>query len=447
MAAASKLLQPGDYQAVVEERALEGVCGFPPCTQPARGEVLGKKWVVNSKEREVVTMEEVCRFCSRQCFRASSAWALTLQPDPAYVRPASAIAASRAAVAEATSDARSERKQCFSAAPKRVGKKADGSPLEPSSLVEQPLPKVRQKATVKFSREHHTYTVHYGEYDGGGALPERAQNQQNESLAAPPPASPPTRQSLQQLLVAPVLERKLSSAPAELDPRECNVGDHADAIATSRTNPFESMTALNRAKGAELETARDMGVHLSDDISSDIEHGDDDEDNIGFFDTDAVVPGAKWSGSPFVRAWGVLSSWLTGVAVEVLRSGLRVSSLDEESRPVHKGRRDLLMELLMARVPGEASFLSRRFLDIASILGVHQALPSVTESSLWDLLAALLLRAVLQCDVKRGVLEPNPYCEGVLNRKVSRAAQGLGISASELEQLVELLPFASAGEE
>lgn len=33
--AARQLLQVEHYEAVVEERSVEGLCGYPPCCQPA----------------------------------------------------------------------------------------------------------------------------------------------------------------------------------------------------------------------------------------------------------------------------------------------------------------------------------------------------------------------------------------------------------------------------
>mmetsp|Transcript_132474 Transcript_132474/g.330378 ORF Transcript_132474/g.330378 Transcript_132474/m.330378 type:complete len:488 (-) Transcript_132474:151-1614(-) len=443
MDAARQLLQPEDYSAVVEERALEGLCGFPPCTQNAAAEVPGKKWMVNAKEREVVSMEQVCRFCSRDCFKASSAWALRLEPDPAYVRPASAIASSRAAVAEATSAATATKTKVSTPAADEVASEASGSAPKPCQTAKQPLPKVRQKAVVRFSREAKTYTVDYSDYDGGGALPGSEPVKQSDGPAAPSTARP-TKHSLQQLLAAPILERDHLPSQGELESRASAKGAAPPAKADNAQEGLAARVAAVNADGAASAAptaAREHDADLHSGLSSDIE-GSDDDAGDGFFDADAVAPGAKLAVSPFVRAWGVLSSWLTGLAVEVLRSGFRVPGRDEESRPVHKGRRDLLMELLLSRVPGDASFLARRFHDLAAALGVHQSLPSVTEAELWDLLAALLLRAVLQYDVRRGALDPNPYCEKVLDRQVSVAAQGLGISASELEQLVELLPPA-----
>merc|ERR1719188_2135494 len=111
-----------------------------------------------------------------------------------------------------------------------------------------------------------------------------------------------------------------------------------------------------------------------------------------------------WCMSPFVRVWGVLTNWLTETALSLLRGVNPV--MGEEGRPAHRGRRALLLDLLCSRVPGECSFLARRFHALVDALGVHQTLPPVTEAKLYDFLAALLLRATLRADAKRGALAP-----------------------------------------
>lgn len=409
MNAARQWFQPADYDAVVEERSLDGLCGYPPCSNPARGAASNKKWLLNLRDHEVLPAAEQAMFCCSECLQQSAAWSMTLQPDPAYVRPASALAASRAAVAEAT---------VRSKAPQRVDPGGGGvaEPIPASSDggadQQRPMPKVRQKAVVRFSRDTHEYWVQYGDYDGGGALPGVPPSSQEPVAAAPCPGKV-TQGSLKQLLSAPVLERD----SAECAPARGGIAE-------------ESIEAAALAEDSCLD--KEPG---DSDCAEDGDVGDD-----GFFEAEAVFPSAKWSGSPAVRAWGVLSSWLTGLAKEVLCTGVRVPTLDEETDSAHVSRRELLLELLMARVPGDCSFLTRRFHQVIFALGVHQALPSMSEVYLWDLLAVFLLRATLRCDVRRGVLDPNPFCERVLERQIRLAAEGLGISTDELSVLDTTLP-------
>merc|ERR1719197_1500751 len=99
MEAARGLLQPEDYQAIVEERGLDGLCGYPPCCHDAVGTSEGKKWSLDRNRYTVHKTNEVGNFCSTACQRASHAFATGLDPDPAYIRPASAVDASRGAIA------------------------------------------------------------------------------------------------------------------------------------------------------------------------------------------------------------------------------------------------------------------------------------------------------------------------------------------------------------
>ncbi|CAJ1345034.1 unnamed protein product [Effrenium voratum] len=139
MEAAQQLLQAAHYDAVVEERSLEQLCGFPACTRniqvPER-----KRWAVNYATKEVLDAAELRSFCSPGCRQRSHRFRAQLQPEPPYLRPAAAVASTRAALSE-TSEAKE-------------------------------VPKVRPRAVVRFSRERQSYSVQYKDYDGGGALPD-----------------------------------------------------------------------------------------------------------------------------------------------------------------------------------------------------------------------------------------------------------------------------------
>merc|ERR1712176_938896 len=95
---------------------------------------------------------------------------------------------------------------------------------------------------------------------------------------------------------------------------------------------------------------------------------------------------------------------------------------DEETRPAHRGRRALLPELLNSRIPADLAFLAPRLQELAQWIGVHQTLPSVAESQLYDLLAALLLRALLRVETKQDS-GSRPDSEIVVRRLLDSAAQ------------------------
>ena len=102
--AASNVLQPQHYEDVVVERALDGLCGFPPCSQaaPARGQ--GRKILVSMSEHKVYDVTGLHNFCSRACAERSQAYLQSLQPVSLFLRTgdpaaaAAAVAATRAAV-------------------------------------------------------------------------------------------------------------------------------------------------------------------------------------------------------------------------------------------------------------------------------------------------------------------------------------------------------------
>jgi len=95
--------------------------------------------------------------------------------------------------------------------------------------------------------------------------------------------------------------------------------------------------------------------------------------------------------------------------------------------------------MLMSRVPGDLAFLAPRFTDLIGTLGVHQALPSVTEVKLYDFLAALLLRSLYRIEVARGVVETNTYSERVANRQVEQTVRKLKMSDAEIQILDDML--------
>jgi len=133
-------------------------------------------------------------------------------------------------------------------------------------------------------------------------------------------------------------------------------------------------------------------------------------------------------------AWGVLTGWFSDLAREVLLNGTRLEQ-GEEGQPSQRARREMLEQVLSERLPGDLTCLAPRFHDLVSALSVHQTLPSITESDLYDLLAALLLRALYRADTARGSRDANEHCIGLLDRLVDTAVGRLGISEAEVQTL------------
>jgi len=448
MAAARQLLPDEEYAAVVEERALEGVCGYPPCTRPAAGtsrETRGKRWAIDSHSREVHDQQDIGRFCSRECMRLSKGFDLRLDPDPAYCRPASAVAASRSAVATAT-EAAEAAGTVTEAAPQTTEpnqvppgdvapqQQQPQQPQQQQQQQQQNVPKVRPRAVVRFSRTNQTYTVQYADYDGGGGLPDvlvGTETTKEEPIQTVRPAGEPIQtvrpagekkvESVREILNAPVLER------GHLEPASSAAADDRSSDLTAGKTEAVVPDSDNRTL--------DPGTAEGDD-DQDSDAGDDASSGEDFYEAGGSYP-MGWSGSPFVRVWGVLTSWISDFALEVLR-GARVEQ-SEEGRPAHKGRRDLLGELLSSRLPGDLTFLAPRFHDVISALSVHQTLPSVTEGGLYDLVAALVLRAIYRIDVRRGQFTESVSSAAIIDRHVELAARHMSIAESELEVLDAML--------
>lgn len=103
--AAAVLLQPDHYNDIVVERALDGLCGFPSCSEaaPARGQ--GRKLHVSLSDHKVYDVSGLHNFCGRACAKRSHAYLQRLQPTSIYLRvpqPAETAAAAVAAVAATT---------------------------------------------------------------------------------------------------------------------------------------------------------------------------------------------------------------------------------------------------------------------------------------------------------------------------------------------------------
>merc|ERR1712032_238111 len=173
----------------------------------------------------------------------------------------------------------------------------------------------------------------------------------------------------------------------------------------------------------EADTSDESGAESVTGASS----GDD------FFDRGMSYP-TGWCESPFVRAWGVLTGWFSDLAREVLLNGTKFAQ-GEEEQPSQRARREMLEQVLSERLPGDLTFLAPRFHDLVGALSVHQTLPSITESDLYDLLAALLFRALYHADTAKGRRDANEHCIGLLDRLVHTAMDRLGMSEGEVQSL------------
>eukprot|EP00900_Chrysochromulina_parva_P012009 jgi/Chrpa1/20809/Chrysochromulina_OHIO_Genome00006483-RA len=108
--AAARVLQPSHYEDIVAERAIDGLCGYPPCTNAAPLKGQGPKFHVSIDDRRVYDISSLHSFCGRECARRSHAYATSLSTTSLFLRegvaaalaPATAAGSEREAAAAAT---------------------------------------------------------------------------------------------------------------------------------------------------------------------------------------------------------------------------------------------------------------------------------------------------------------------------------------------------------
>lgn len=87
-----KLFQPSDYDALIEERNINGKCGYVLCAQPPSSEDTSARFrIVNRRGKsegafKVVPREELERWCSDRCARRGAYVRVQLSEEPAWMR-------------------------------------------------------------------------------------------------------------------------------------------------------------------------------------------------------------------------------------------------------------------------------------------------------------------------------------------------------------------------
>jgi len=84
--AAAHVLQPHHYEDVVTERALDGLCGYPPCTKAAPRKGQGPKLHVSIDHHKVYDISSLHSFCGHECARRSSEFAASLSTASLFLR-------------------------------------------------------------------------------------------------------------------------------------------------------------------------------------------------------------------------------------------------------------------------------------------------------------------------------------------------------------------------
>jgi len=83
---AARVLQPHHYEDVVTERAIDGLCGYPPCSKAAPRKGQGPKLHVSIDDRKVYDISSLHCFCDRECARRSHEYISTLSTTSLFLR-------------------------------------------------------------------------------------------------------------------------------------------------------------------------------------------------------------------------------------------------------------------------------------------------------------------------------------------------------------------------
>ncbi|KAJ1788905.1 hypothetical protein LPJ59_005449, partial [Coemansia sp. RSA 2399] len=81
---AAKYITPEDYDSIVEERAADGMCGYPVCGRTKQK--LDQRFSISLARRKIYDITEQGSYCSRECMAASKFYRHQLTDEPLYMR-------------------------------------------------------------------------------------------------------------------------------------------------------------------------------------------------------------------------------------------------------------------------------------------------------------------------------------------------------------------------
>ncbi|KAL0074125.1 Rtr1/RPAP2 family-domain-containing protein [Phycomyces blakesleeanus] len=81
---AAAVLQPQSYAEVVEERSVQGQCGYPLCDQPPKAQQ--SRYHISLSHRKVYDLSDLAMFCSEDCLQKSKYYSLQLSEEPVWGR-------------------------------------------------------------------------------------------------------------------------------------------------------------------------------------------------------------------------------------------------------------------------------------------------------------------------------------------------------------------------
>ncbi|KAG6512864.1 putative RNA polymerase II subunit B1 CTD phosphatase RPAP2 homolog [Zingiber officinale] len=82
---AAALISRSDYEDVVVELSIEGICGYPLCRKPLPSDRQTKgRYRISMREHKVFDLQETYKYCSEACVVSSRAFASTLSKERSY---------------------------------------------------------------------------------------------------------------------------------------------------------------------------------------------------------------------------------------------------------------------------------------------------------------------------------------------------------------------------
>ncbi|KAJ1667929.1 hypothetical protein EV178_000863 [Coemansia sp. RSA 1646] len=81
---AANYITPDDYDSIVEERAADGLCGYPICGR--NKQKLEQRFSISLAHRKIYDITEQGSYCSRECMASSRLYRHQLTDEPLYMR-------------------------------------------------------------------------------------------------------------------------------------------------------------------------------------------------------------------------------------------------------------------------------------------------------------------------------------------------------------------------
>ncbi|KAI7862666.1 Rtr1/RPAP2 family-domain-containing protein [Spinellus fusiger] len=83
---AATVLQPQSYQEIIEERSVQGQCGYPLCEKTLPSSTHVSRYRISLSQRKVYDLTDMAMFCSQACLQKSRYYSMQLSEEPVWGR-------------------------------------------------------------------------------------------------------------------------------------------------------------------------------------------------------------------------------------------------------------------------------------------------------------------------------------------------------------------------